>query len=58
MIIELEKQRFVSSLVNLTDKVSSKSFSGSSKEQEQALLDFFKESNERFAIATHKNVHI
>ncbi|HBE5732149.1 TPA: hypothetical protein KMB75_005150, partial [Escherichia coli] len=49
MILERDKKKFVASLVALSDKVSSKSFSGAPKEQEQALINFFKETNERFA---------
>lgn len=58
MIFEHDKKEFVASLVTLSDKVSSKSFSGTQKEQEQALIDFFKETNERFENTSRENVHI
>ncbi|MEE8731621.1 MAG: hypothetical protein SOI28_21195 [Rahnella inusitata] len=58
MIFEHDKKKFVASLVALSDKVSSKSFSGTQKEQEQALIDFFKETNERFASTSRENLHI
>ncbi|WP_354692367.1 hypothetical protein [Phytobacter sp. RSE-02] len=58
MILERDKKNFVASLVALSDKVSSKSFSGAPKEQEQALIDFFKETNERFAATSRENLHI
>jgi len=58
MIFEHDKKEFVASLVTLSDKVNSKSFSGTQKEQEQALIDFFKESNERFENTSRENVHI
>ncbi|BBV93263.1 MULTISPECIES: hypothetical protein [Enterobacter] len=58
MILERDKKKFVASLVALSDKVSSKSFSGAPKEQEQALIDFFKETNERFAATSRENLHI
>ena len=58
MIFEHDKKEFVASLVTLSDKVNSKSFSGTQKEQEQALIDFFKETNERFENTSRENVHI
>ncbi|BEB14989.1 TPA: hypothetical protein J1442_000903 [Escherichia coli] len=58
MILERDKKKFVASLVALSDKVSSKSFSGAPKEQEQALINFFKETNERFAATSRENLHI
>ena len=58
MILERDKKKFVASLVALSDKVSSKSFSGAPKEQEQALIDFFKETNERLAATSRENLHI
>ena len=58
MILERDKKKFVATLVALSDKVSSKSFSGAPKEQEQALIDFFKETNERFAATSRENLHI
>ena len=58
MILERDKKKFVASLVALSDKVSSKSFSGAPKEQEQALINFFKETNERYAATSRENLHI
>lgn len=58
MIFESDKRNFVASLVALSDKVSSKSFSGAPKEKEQALIDFFKETNERFTNTSRENLHI
>lgn len=49
MIFEHDKKKFVASLVALSDKMSSKSLSGTQKEQEQVLIYFFKEKNELFA---------
>jgi len=58
MIFEHDKEKFVASLVTLSDKVSSKSFSGTQKEQEQALIDFFKKMNERFENSSRENLHL
>lgn len=58
MIFEHDKKKFVASLVALSDKASSKSFSGAPKEQEQALIDFFKETNERFEDTSRENLHL
>ena len=58
MIFEHDKKKFIASLVALSDKVSSKSFYGAQKEQEQALIDFFKETNERFENTSRENLHL
>lgn len=58
MIFEHDKKKFVASLVALSDKASSESFSGAQKEQEQALIDFFKETNERFENTSRENLHL